>query len=177
MRDQRLATYREFGVRRGWRVLGLHEDLSRRFPVAPLLGAASAQAELAFTGQWAQWSGLVASVLVQLGDRRGPRPQADLVVQLTVLDTGPLPWQFAAGSGSGVAELAELTGASPDDLQSVRAFLEAAGDRGDFRSDDRLAAGELSLVHARPLAGAARGVDVEQPLRLLSDLAAALTVP
>ncbi len=89
MRDRRLRLFRDFQTAHGWTVLGLHQDLSRRYPVQPLLGAASAQAELALTGDWGGFPAIVASVRVKSRGVPRERRQPDLVVQLTTLETGP----------------------------------------------------------------------------------------
>jgi hypothetical protein len=74
-----MAAYRAFGLAYGWEVLGLYQDLSQRYPVAPLLGARSAQAELALTGQWDGWSAVVASVLVRPPARSDGRQHGDTI--------------------------------------------------------------------------------------------------
>ncbi len=105
-----------------WSVLGLHQDLSARHPVPPLLGAYSAQAELALTGQWSSWPSVVASVLVQSGDRRASKT-SDMVVQLSTLDTGPLGLQFSATYGLTGPEVAMPAGSSEGGTARVEALL------------------------------------------------------
>jgi hypothetical protein len=103
-----LTGLRAFCTERRWSVLGLHQDLSTGYPVAPLLGARSAQAELALVGDWCGRSALVASVLVRKATLERERRPGDHVVQLTTLDSGPLGLQFTAerlGSGLQTAPL------------------------------------------------------------------------
>jgi hypothetical protein len=163
-----LAGYRAFGRTLGWEVLGLHQDLSQRYPVAPLLAARSAQAELALVGPWDGWSALVASVLVRPDARPGARAPSDLVVQLTILDTGPLSPQFTATVGGSGPEVALLTGRD-EHLHRLQQALTGAVGGPDLwpgdpwpRTRSSCCTGGRSRRQSPDLAG---------PLRLLSALA------
>ena len=167
-----MAGYRAFARTLGWEVLGLHQDLSQRYPVAPLLAARSAQAELALVGPWDGWSALVASVLVRPDARPGARAPSDLVVQLTILDTGPLSPQFTATVGGSGPEVALLTGRD-EHLLSLQQVLEGAVRGEDLWPGDHLAADEVEVLHARTLTPAEP--DLVGPLRLLSAVGKALS--
>ncbi len=174
IRDRRLRLFRAFQTEHGWSVLGLHQDLSRRYPVEPLLGAVSAQAELALTGAWGGCTAIVASVLVRSGAVPCERRQHDLVVQLTTLETGPVGVQFAAvfdGRGFDVIFLAR---ASADDERTVRRLLEVVPGRERLERGDQVAVDEVELVHARRLPDRRQQVDVAGPLIALSGLATGL---
>ncbi len=174
VRDRRLRQFRAFQVEHGWSVLGLHQDLSRRYPVQPLLGAASAQAELALTGDWDGSTAIVALVLVRSGAVPRERRQHDLVVQLTTLETGPVGMQFAAvfdGRGFDVVFLAR---ASADDERRIRQVLEAVPGRERLERWDHVAVDEVELVHARRLPDRRQQVDVAGPLIVLSGLATSI---
>jgi hypothetical protein len=174
-RDARLAAYRGFGLRHGWSVLGLHEDLSSRYPVAPVFGARSAQAELALAGRWEGWDGLIASVLVlPRVEARAPRhASADLVVQFTVLDTGPDARQFIASWTLAGPSIVPTNGAAAESLPSLQTVLWRAGSDA-LRPGDRMAATEMELVHARTILPRQRVVDLEGPLHALGLMASEL---
>ncbi len=173
MRDVRVSAYHSFEREQNWRVLGLHQDLSRNYPVKPLLGAVSAQAELALTGDWDGWSAVVASVLVRSGESIQDRRHHDVVVQLTALDTGPLSVQFTAAYLIGGLELAMLNRADDDGAADVERLLEISAGRGALVPGDRVAANEVQLLHTRRLDDRDRHVDIAGPLILLADLARA----
>lgn len=166
-----MALYRGFGAAHGWEVLGLHQDLSQRYPVAPLLAADSAQAELAVSGPWEEWSAIVASVLVRPDARSGPRAPLDTVVQLTILDTGPFSPQFTATLESATVDVALLSGRDEQLLRLERVLQDAAGG-SDLWPGDHLAADEVELLHTRTLTTG--DPDLAGPLRLLSTVARAL---
>jgi hypothetical protein len=168
-----LTGLRAFCTERRWSVLGLHQDLSTGYPVAPLLGARSAQAELALVGDWCGRSALVASVLVRKATLDRERRPGDHVVQLTTLDSGPLGLQFTAERlGSGL-QTAPLGTDAPGRLAEVMDLLETAARNGALRVGDRIAASDLQLLMARPLMPGIGGppLDVEGPLTLLHRLA------
>jgi hypothetical protein len=167
-----MAAYRAFGLAHGWEVLGLYQDLSQRYPVAPLLGARSAQAELALTGQWDGWSAVVASVLVRPPARSDGRPHVDTIVQLTTLDTGPFSPQFSAAVGQRGTDVALLSSGSSSQSAPLERVLEQARAGGDLWPGDHLAADEVELLHTRALTTAPS--DLAGPLRLLSSLACKL---
>lgn len=168
LHDRRMSAYRQFGAAHDWDVLGLHQDLSQRYPVAPLLGARSAQAELALIGQWDGWSAVIASVLVRPTHGSGTRTSADVTVQLTTLDTGPILPQFTAGLTPGGPDIALLSGdaVAPEPLDRI---LRTAQALGHLWLGDQVAADEVELLHTR-MVNAAK-VDFLGPLRLLSALA------
>lgn len=174
LRDRRLAAYRAFEVERGWPVLGIHEDLSRRYPVAPLIGASSAQIELALAGQWAHRPAVVASVLVQAGSAWFGRRHPDAVVQLTVLDAAEIDLQFTAVFDRRGPQVAMLAKAAPHDAGRLEAVLSTVGAHGDLCPGDHVAADGREFVHSRSLRAGRDAVDIEGPLRALGDLAAAL---
>lgn len=166
-RDVRLQALRAFGRTHGWAVHGLFEDLTVRYPVAPLLGARSAQAELALTGTWAGCPAVVGSVLVQPHRTTTRRPH-DLVVQFTLLDTGPTGTEFQASctGGSAPQETVVGRGLTAALLQS----LQESSARAWLRPGDEVASAQVSLAHARVLRGAAVP-DLEPPLQVLAELA------
>jgi hypothetical protein len=164
-----MAAYRDFCMSHGWEKLGLFQDLSQRYPVAPLLGAHSAQAELALTGEWDGWSAVVASVLVRPQALPGAREPMDVVVQLTTLDTGPFSPQFSAIVGRRGNDIALLS-RSPLDSSGLASVLEAARADGGLWPGDHLAADEVELLHTR----SKTSTDIAAPLRLLSSLATSL---
>jgi hypothetical protein len=172
-REARLAAYRQFGDQRGWPVLGLHEDLSYRYPVAPLLGAHSARAELALCGHWADWDALVASVLVLAGDQndRPTRHTNDLNVQLTMLDTGPDPRQFAATWSGVEPQVVPMSPDAEEFLADIKAFLRTAAGTGALLPGDSLAATEIEVLHTRIIDPHQHELDVQGPLHLLARLA------
>ncbi len=172
LRDRRLSDIRAFADSNGWHVLGLHQDLSVRHPVPPLLGAVSAQDELAVAGTWEQWPALVASVLVQPAQRRPGSPrQRDLVVQLTTLDTGPLPGQFTAAVHGDRAEVVELSRTGALMAEALRSWLDDAPLPGTLQPGDHMAADEVDLLHARTLGDGRARIDIEGPLHALASLA------
>ena len=174
VRDHRLADYHAFEHRLRWSVLGMHQDLSRRYPVEPLLGASSAQAELALEGNWGRWQAVVASVLVRSGVPTGDRRHHDLVVQLTLLDTGPLRLQFTAANLPGGVEVGALAQDSERDRKGLQQAFDAAARTGTLRLDDRLAANDIQLLHTRRLLDDEKHVDIEGPLKALTRIAEAL---
>lgn len=170
VRDARMADYRRFAAEQDWQVLGMYQDLSSRYPVSPLIGAISAQSELAVTGPWRRWSGLAASVLVRSGGSGRRRGCTDGVVQLTTLDTGPLALQFTATWTAGLPDVVPLGKAEPQALLRVQQQLTVAARSGSLRPGDHVASIELELVHTRMLTQRGR-VDLPGPLALLADLA------
>jgi hypothetical protein len=172
-RDARLAKLRAFCTERRWSVFGLHQDLSTGYPVAPLLGARSAQAELALVGEWSGRSALVASVLVRKDTLQRERGPGEHVVHLTTLDSGPLGMQFTAERLDSGLQTAALGVVDPRRLVKVMALLETAAHNGALRVGDRIAASDLQLLMARPLTPGIGGppLDVEGPLTLLHRLA------
>lgn len=166
-----MTTYRAFGSDHGWSVLGLHQDLSYGYPVAPLLGADSAQAEIALQGQWHRWPAVVASVMVRSSSARLADRLA--VVQLTVLDTGPLHVQFTARGGDGGVEVALLSREPRDQERCTADVLDAYVGPTGVRPGDHVGTHELGLVHAR-VVRPGRRIAVEEPLPVLGALAAAL---
>jgi hypothetical protein len=176
-REARLGAYHRFARQRGWQVLGLYEDLSYRYPVTPLLGAHSAQAELALTGRWHDCDALVASVLVLPGDAptaaRASTP-SDVIVQLTMLDTGPDTRQFTATwtpSGPLVAPITPEAEAARPHLED---FLRHSAACGSLLVGDQLAATEVEILHARILDPLQHEVEVLAPLTVLAGLADSL---
>lgn len=171
VRDARLAAFHVFERGRQWQVLGLHQDLSRSYPVEPLLGAASAQAELALTGEWKGWRAVVASVLVRTGMPTNDRRHHDTVVQLTTLDIGAMAVQFTArhhGAGFEVALLTRIVG---DEAAAVITLLSSTSGRYALRPGDRVAANEVQIVHTRQLHDRDQRVDIEGPLDFLAGVA------
>ena len=158
-------------------MLGLHQDLSTGYPVPPLLGARSAQAELALTGQWRGRSAVVASVLVRPEMRSGERRPSDDVVQLTTLDSGPLELQFTADRLNKGLRTATVGVEDARCLANVVDLLEIAARNDLLRVGDRIAASDAQLLMARPLTAGlgAVSLDVEGPLVLLSRLAELLS--
>ncbi len=140
-------------------------------PVPPLLGAVSAQAELAVSGTWEQWPALIASVLVQPPQRRGSGKQRDLVVQLTMLDTGPLHSQFTAELHRDGAEVVVLGRPAELVAAPLTSWLDTALVHGSLQAGDHLAADEVVLLHTRTLGDSRARVDLEGPLRALDALA------
>ncbi len=168
--EARLHAVRDFAGQRGWKVQGLFGDLSSRYPVAPLLGAWSAQAELGIAGQWGECPAFVILVLV-LPRLVGPserRAGHDIVVQLTVLEPGPNP---RALTGTKLAvELLPLTAAAREQAMALRKTLNSA----DRLPADRVVIDGSALVHARVLRPTQPDVDLDGPLRMLVDLATTL---
>ncbi len=171
LRDRRLSDIRAFADSNGWQILGLHQDLSVRHPVPPLLGAVSAQDELAVAGTWEHWPALVASVLVQPAQRPGIPKQRDLVVQLTTLDTGPLPGQFTAAVHGDGAEVVELSRPGALMAEDLRSWLDDALVSGTLQPGDHMAADEVDLLHTRTLGDGRARIDIEGPLHALASLA------
>jgi hypothetical protein len=136
----------------------------------------SAQAELAVAGGWDQWPALMASVLVQPASRTGAAKQRDLVVQLTMLDTGPLPGQFTAAVHRDGAEVVGLSRQGEAMVEAVRSWLDEALRRGALRPGDHLAADEVDLLHTRTHGDRRARVDLEGPLDALGSLAHSLAV-
>jgi len=165
-----MAAYRGFGSSHGWQVIGLHQDLSQHYPVAPLLGAQSAQAELALGGEWEKLPALLALVLVRHTERPS-RAHRDTVVQLTTLDTGPFAVQFSAVVGRRGPQVALLSGREAD-AGLLDPILRRAAASENLRVGDHLAADGVELLHTRTLTRA--DVDLEGPLRFLTSLAIAL---
>ena len=173
VRDDRLAALHAFERRWGWSVLGLYQDLSRDYPVEPLLGAVSAQAELALTGDWDGWAAVVASVLVRSGGPTPDRRHHDLVVQLTTLDIGPLPWQFTATQHDFDRELVVLTPSERHSAEDVTRVLRSVDGSGLLKVGDHLAANGVQLLHTRVLHDHGKHIDVAGPLDMLAVIARA----
>ena len=165
----RLAAYRAFGRDQSWSVLGLHQDLSLRYPVAPLIGALSAQAELALSGEWEGRPAVLASALVA-PPRSSGRTARDVVVQLTILDTGPPTPQYTSTARRDGADVVALT-RGPEPAAEIESLLRMAADRGDLLPGDQVAAGEVELMHTRVLQGRRPSIDLHGPLRVLASLA------
>jgi hypothetical protein len=175
--DDRMATYRAFGHEHGWAVLGMHQDLTYRYPVAPLLGARSAQADLALTGKWDHWPAIVASVLVRPAATGAVRRRvSDTVVQLTLLNTGPLGTRFVASRRSDRTDVALLRADVSNEGQRVTATLDGYAAAGSLQPGDHLGTHELGLVHARTLRPG-KAIALEAPLQLLADFTASLVEP
>jgi hypothetical protein len=158
VRDARLQELRAWGAAHGFAVLGLHEDLAARWPVALLQGARSARAELAMSGPWDGRTATVVSALVRAEGAAGER-----VVQVVTLETGVRGRQ-AAAVWDGRTLAATRGELHPDVAGLVRGRALPAG--------DELAVADVELVHARLLDGSG-GLDVEGPLALLRDWAEA----
>lgn len=170
-RDARLAAYRQFGREHDWSVVGLYSDLCYRYPVAPMLGAYSAQAELALRGFWGEWSALVISALVQPGDAHPGRHRRDSVVQLTMLETGPVPLQFTATWSRTGPQLVTMLKSADATACNIEERLCEAAARGDLLPGDHVAADEVELLHARLLRPEQHNVDVQGPLNILGQFA------
>jgi len=172
-RQRRLQAYQAFSRKYGWPVLGLHQDLSRYLPVAPLMGATSAQTELALSGHWRQRRAVVASVLVQSREAPG-HPHPDTVVQLTAL-RGGAGLQFTATWHENGPELSLLSKPEPgrESLRRLEEALRAAGAFGVLCAGDHLADNGRELLHSRTL-GTLRRPDIHAPLDALARLAVAL---
>lgn len=170
-RDARLMQYREFGQRYDWRVVGVHEDMSYRYPIEPLIGAMSARAELALTGIWGDWSALVASVRVKAERRteKAPKPR-DAIVQLTMLETGPDPRQFVARWTASGPHLVTLTASAERDRTKIVNFMMHAAAEGVLQVGDALAVDEVEMLHARILSERSHDVDLRGPLGVLARL-------
>ena len=176
-RLRRLAEYRAFGCELGWSVLGLHQSLTDRHPVAPLLGAFSAQAELAFSGSWGRWPAQIASVVVRHQGGRESRRRQETAVQLTILETGPLGLQFTAASRATGLDVESLMRVDQAQGRVVGGLLALASERPDLRPGDHLAADELGLVHTRPFSAGRPTWSILEPLPLLSSVVEAMCTP
>jgi len=122
-------------------------------------------------GTWEQWPALVASVLVQPTQRPGSPKQRDLVVQLTTLDTGPLPGQFTAAVHGDGAEVVGLNRPGALTAEALRSWLDDALVAGTLQPGDHMAADEVDLLHTRSLGDGRARIDLESPLHALASLA------
>ncbi len=172
-RQRRLSLYRSWGRELGWQVAGLHQDLSARYPVTPLVGTASAQAELAIVGRWGAWPAVVASVLVRAGTHLHGRHQ-ETVLQLTSLQTGRLPWSFQPVWHDTGPQVAPVTGGGQFDVDQVQRLLITSVGAGDLRPGDHVAALDGDVLHLRTLNLSRSSLDIEGPLRSLAVLATKL---
>lgn len=172
-RQRRLSLYRSWGRELGWQVAGLHQDLSARYPVTPLSGAVSAQAELAIVGRWGAWPTVVASVLVRAGTPLHDRRQ-DTVVQLTSFETGRLTWSFQAVWQGFGPQVAPMAGGEQFDVDQVQQVLITSAGAGGLRPGDHVAALDGEVLHLRTLNLSRTSLDIEGPLRSLAVLATEL---
>ena len=169
---------RRFAQRAGWSVAGPAADLSTAYPVPPLLGAASSQAELTVSGVWAGWSARVSLVRSRRSITRDRRrgPGLEHVVLMTTLETGPLGIQMVgrAVSGGG-AEIVPLGDA--DWPAGLLGRIEGHLASADLQAQDHVVVGEVELSHVRPLDPATALVaEPQDVLALLVNLASLLTV-
>ncbi|MFC3689468.1 hypothetical protein [Aquipuribacter hungaricus] len=175
LRVRRHLALRGFAGQHGWDVLGMVADLSTRYPVPDLVGAPSAQAELAVQGAWRGQPATVALVAARppARDAHGRR-QGDRTVLLVALDSGPRQVQLVAEVTGGQPEVAVLgDGPAP---AAVVALLGPVGPvgrprpAGRLRPGDHVVLGEVDLVLARTLARHEARVDPAVLLDLLVDL-------
>lgn len=169
-RERRLAALRRFATDRGWSVVGLVADL-RHWPVAPLGGAWSAQAELAVAGGWDDATATVASVLVRRSPptaRSGQSGRGEDAVLLTTLRVASTA-AFCAVRDRRLEVTASDGGPPPAVLHELRAAETA--DR--LRLGESLALWAGELAHVGPDRGD-DGQDLVRRLDLLGTLAQAL---
>lgn len=170
-RDARLAAFRAHAGNPDWSVMEFPHDLTLDYPVAPLLGALSAQAELAITGPQGRFTAVVASVLV-VPPGAGSHHH-DQVAQLTTLDANSKAVQFTATWHRSGPEVVLLS-RGEFGTAHIEAVLRRAAGRGDLCPGDHVAAEALHLVHVRTLARGESRIDFDGPLRLLCELHAVL---
>jgi hypothetical protein len=147
-RAARHQALRDFSQRYAWQVVGLTTDLSQRYLLTPLLGAGSAQADLAVVGEWHGVGASVASVLVQREGAYVPTPgrKRDEVVLLATLDVGPDHKQWLARRTHDRVEFQAVT----DDAVALEADVTGLLSRRDVRAifgdGDSVAMGQIDLA-------------------------------
>jgi hypothetical protein len=147
-REARHQVLRDFSRRYAWQVAGLTTDLSQRYRLTPLLGAGSAQADLAVVGEWHGVAASVASVLVQREGAYVPTPgrKRDEIVLLATLDVGHDQKQWLARRTHDRVEFQAVT----DDAAGLEAEVTGLLNRQDvrpiFADGDSVAMGEVDLA-------------------------------
>lgn len=173
-REQRLTALRQFAALHDWNVTGLSADLSARWPVPPLKGSLSAQAEFAVAGAWQGWTALVASILVQPASvpmtRTGSRPR-DVVVLLTALHVGRNDRQLIATRTAQTIDVMSCSDSAATLQQPLRALLGRAVRSGKFLEGDTLKLGEADVAVVHRLSARREVLDVVSRLELLVGVA------
>jgi hypothetical protein len=173
-REQRLTALRQFAVLHGWNVTGLSADLSGCWPIPPLKGSLSAQAELAIAGDWHGRTAMVSSILVQPPPspmaRTARRPR-DVVMLLTALHVGRNDQQLIATRTATTIDIMSGSGSVATLQQPLRALLCGAVQSGKFHEGDTLKLGEGDVALAHQLSARHAALDVGSCLDLLVGVA------
>lgn len=166
----RLTELRALATSQGWTVMGLIDDLSERYIAPPLLGGLSAQAELAFGGEYRGWEVLVAYVDTRPLAREPGQTPPDSVALLCVVDVEANDREFVVSSGEGGVEVAALTPAAETSLAQLKESLAGTAS-AVLETGDTVAAEHDVLLLVHCVGANASHVRVMDFLTVLTDLA------
>lgn len=171
-RERRLGEIRRVAEGQGWSVVGLAEDLSEHYVVAPLLCGLSAQAELACTGTYRGRSILVAYVDTRpLAESGRPLPP-DRTALMCVIEIAENPRHLAMSMERRLESVA-MTAEAEASLPVLTKHVASAG-ASILRRGDVLAAEDAKVRLVHPVRRRSAHVDTLQYLDVLLALATAL---
>jgi hypothetical protein len=168
--SERHKALREYATQFEWSIVALTASFADAFPVPPLAGAWSAQADLAIGGCVSGWALTVALVSARMhGEQR-----SNQLALVTVLDFGADRRQFVATRTLRGVDVVSLARDVRGQTAEYDVVLDVLGESPAFVRGDSVALAEVQLVHVRPLRPRQKSLPVSDATELLARLATAM---